>query len=120
MEHNEKRIKCAVKKISKPTRRQIEMKQRTWKAEWKKDVEKIAQLKSPFIVRTYDAFEDDDYAYIVMEYCENGDVSYLMHQRRTAGQQFAEGVSHSRSLVFPMLMSFVSYFLLLLWYCGFF
>jgi serine/threonine protein kinase len=119
MEHKEKNIKCAVKRLLKPTRREIAMGQKTWNTDWKKDVEKIAQLKSPFIVRMYDAFEDNDYAYIVMEYCEIGDLSYLTHQRRTAGQQFTEGVSHSRSLVFPMLMSFVSYSLLLFWYCGF-
>jgi serine/threonine protein kinase len=101
MEHKIKRIKYAVKKSAKPSPVDIEM-GKPWKADWKKDVEKIAQLKSPFIVQMYDAFEDDDYAYIVMEYCETGDLSYMMHQRRTAGQQFTEGVSHSRYLIFRL------------------
>jgi serine/threonine protein kinase len=80
MEHKEKKIQCAVKRISKPTAKELK-KGKTWKSDWKKDVEKLAALKSPFIVQTYDAFEDDLYAYIVMEYCESGDLSYLMHLR---------------------------------------
>jgi serine/threonine protein kinase len=99
MEHEAKKVKCAMKKISKPSARDIEMGS-TWNANWKKDVEKLAQLKSPFVVRTYDAFEDEDYAYIVMEYCSTGDLKYLMFQRTKAGKCFTESVFFFSSLLF--------------------
>jgi serine/threonine protein kinase len=92
MEHKRKKIKCAVKKILKPTQIEIEL-GKTWKEDWMTDVAKLATLKSPFIVQIYDAFEDEDAAYIVMEYSSKGDLRVLMSQRQKSGRPFAESVS---------------------------
>jgi serine/threonine protein kinase len=110
MEHKEKRIKCAVKRISKPARREIEMELKTWDVNWKNDVAKLAALRSPNIADTYDAFENDDFAYIAMEYCGGGDLQFLLLKKQKSGRWFTEGVF--LLLFFSFIHSFFSFFLL--------
>jgi serine/threonine protein kinase len=108
MEHKKKKVKYAVKKILKPTRREIEI-GKQWKADWKTDVAKLTSLQSPVIVQTHDAFEDADAAYIVMEYCSKGDLRYLMCQRHQADQPFTESVSESFRIPSCIFSSFFSF-----------
>ena len=55
-----------------------------------KEVQLLAEMDSPFIVRYYDSFVDGDSLHIVMEHCERGDLS--RHLRR-AGERGAKGLA---------------------------
>jgi serine/threonine protein kinase len=109
MEHKEKKINCAVKKILKPSQREIEQ-GKTLNADWKNVIPILATPKSPYIVQTYDAFEDKNYAYIVMEYCEKGDLGYELSQRQKAGLPFTESVPFSSKIPFCIPYNFVPVF----------
>ncbi|KAJ9447003.1 putative spindle assembly checkpoint kinase-like protein [Diplonema papillatum] len=51
---------------------------------WKTETTVHLRLKHPFIVRLHSVFEDAEYKYLVLEYCEHGDMAHYFH--RTIGQ----------------------------------
>ena len=51
------------------------------KEEVKKEAKLLSQIKSDFVVKFYDTFEEKNYLNIVMEYCEGGDLEQLLKQR---------------------------------------
>jgi serine/threonine protein kinase len=91
-EHKSKKIICAVKKIAKPSKRQIEI-GLDWTSTWKMEVSLMAMVSSPYVVHIYDTIEDEKYAYIVMEYCEKGDLRYYLYQRNKASKPIFEPVT---------------------------
>jgi NIMA (never in mitosis gene a)-related kinase len=40
-----------------------------------KEVKMLQRFNSPFIVKYHDSFKEKDYLYIVMEYCDDGDLN---------------------------------------------
>jgi NIMA (never in mitosis gene a)-related kinase len=42
----------------------------------------LASLDSPYIVKYYDSFIENKILYIVMEYCEMGDLSKVLNTQR--------------------------------------
>ena len=51
------------------------------KEEIKKEAKLLSQIKSNFVVKFYDSFEENNELNIVMEYCEGGDLDKLLNQR---------------------------------------
>jgi NIMA (never in mitosis gene a)-related kinase len=51
------------------------------KEEIKKEAKLLSQIKSNFVVKFYDSFEENNQLNIVMEYCEGGDLDKLLNQR---------------------------------------
>ena len=51
------------------------------KEEIKKEAKLLSQIKSNFIVKFFDSFEENNQLNIVMEYCEGGDLEKLLNQR---------------------------------------
>jgi serine/threonine protein kinase len=103
MEHKVKKMKVVVKKIPKPSAEDLR-KEPNWNPHWITDVEKLASLKCPYLMHIYDAFEDEDDAYIVMDYCEKGDLGDLMKERKNAGSFFSEAVSFLLNVMFSLFL----------------
>lgn len=34
----------------------------------------MREMNSPFIIKLFDAYEDSDYLYLILEYCQLGDL----------------------------------------------
>ena len=58
-----------------------------------KEVQLLAEMDSPYIVRYFDSFIDKDSLHIVMEHCERGDLSRHL---RKAGERGAKGLPEER------------------------
>jgi hypothetical protein len=59
---------------------------------FKQEVETMAAVSSPYIVKILGAFEDARNQYIVMEYCENGNLRDFLKRRETDGSPLSEEV----------------------------
>ncbi|CAN0377364.1 unnamed protein product [Lampetra planeri] len=71
-------IEVAIKMIDKQAMRRAGMVDRV-----RAEVEIHSQLKHPAILEMYGCFEDDNYVYLVLEMCHNGEMSrYLKNQGR--------------------------------------
>lgn len=46
------------------------------------EVQILAQLKSPYVVRYYDSFMEKDALHIVMEFCDRGDLQNLLKKAK--------------------------------------
>ncbi|KAG5846275.1 hypothetical protein ANANG_G00148050 [Anguilla anguilla] len=55
-----------------------------------REVSELEALKHPFIVQYNDSFEDDMNVYIVVEYCEGGDLSQEIKKQKDTGEYFPE------------------------------
>ncbi|XP_035280412.1 serine/threonine-protein kinase 4-like isoform X2 [Anguilla anguilla] len=55
-----------------------------------REVSELEALKHPFIVQYNDSFEDDMNVYIVMEYCEGGNLSEEIKKQKDTGEYFPE------------------------------
>ncbi|KAJ8268720.1 hypothetical protein COCON_G00113270 [Conger conger] len=55
-----------------------------------KEVAALKDLKHPFIVEYSDSFEDIKDLFIVMEYCEGGDLSQEIQKHKDTGGCFTE------------------------------
>ena len=51
------------------------------KEEVKQEANLLSQIKSDFVVKYFDSFEENNCLNIVMEYCEGGDLEHLLKQR---------------------------------------
>ena len=51
------------------------------KEEVKTEAKLLSQIKSDFVVKYYESFEENNFLNIVMEYCELGDLEHLLKQR---------------------------------------
>ena len=51
------------------------------KEEVKEEANLLSQIKSNYVVKYYDSFEENNCLNIVMEYCEGGDLEHLLKQR---------------------------------------
>ena len=49
--------------------------------EVKEEANLLSQIKSDYVVKYYDSFEENNCLNIVMEYCEGGDLEHLLKQR---------------------------------------
>ena len=57
---------------------------KTQKDEVKLESEILRKIKSKYVVKYYDSFEEENNLYIVMEYCESGDLNdYIEKQKKT-------------------------------------
>jgi serine/threonine protein kinase len=59
---------------------------------FQREVAAMAAISSPYIVTIVDAFEDSNYQYIVMEYCENGNLRDYLRQRVSSQSPLSEQV----------------------------
>jgi serine/threonine-protein kinase ULK/ATG1 len=77
-----------IKKINKGIEKQIE-----------NEIKNLTALQSPFIVKLYDYFRSGEYIYMVLEYCEDGDLKhYLEKNRKNEGLSEAEAQTFMRHL----------------------
>jgi serine/threonine protein kinase len=92
--HKGKGMLCAVKKMPK-----IEQTDGSTDAVqtmlFEQEVKAMAALSSPYLVKILDAFEETNYQYIVMEYCENGNLRDFLKRREKAGNPLSEKVFSS-------------------------
>lgn len=56
----------------------------------KQEVIYLKKLDSPNIVKYYETYEDDDYVYLVMEYCPGGELFDLISQKLEKSKKFKE------------------------------
>lgn len=47
----------------------------------------LSKLKSDYVVHYYDSFEENNNVYIIMEYCEGGDLSHYLSDYKKANQK---------------------------------
>jgi hypothetical protein len=59
---------------------------------WQQEVKTIADVSSSHIVSIFDAFEDQFYMYIVMEYCAKGNLRGLLLSLEMGGKTVSEAV----------------------------
>lgn len=79
----------AVKKLSK----------KSFKGQWwTTDIESMKKLDNPHICRIFEVWEDSEHVYIVMEYCQGGDLTSL-HER--------QDVDHSEATVAVLVRQMV-------------
>ena len=52
------------------------------KEEVKKEAKLLSQIKSDFVVKLYEFFEENNQLNIVMEYCENGDLEKFLKETK--------------------------------------
>jgi hypothetical protein len=71
--HKQKKIRCVVKRIPKIEEAE-EGTESVQELLWKQEVAAMAAVSSRYIVKIFDAFEDEMYQHIVTEYCENGNL----------------------------------------------
>ena len=68
----------------------------------------MKQLKHPNIIQLYDVFENEDIIYIIMEYCEYGDLYSLLHSFKSL---YLASISPFFTLIlFTILNTALSYF----------
>jgi serine/threonine-protein kinase ULK/ATG1 len=71
-----------IKKITKSVEKQVE-----------NEIKNLTTLSSPFIVKLYDYFRSGDHIYMVLEYCEDGDLKNYLSKKK-------EGLSEAEALTF--------------------
>jgi serine/threonine protein kinase len=99
----EKEMKVVVKKMPKPTAEDSQH-GTPWNDSWKVDLAKLAAVKCRHIVQIFDAFEDDNDAYIFLEYCEKKDLRNLMRDQNHVGLPFSEEVSLISDILFATFL----------------
>ena len=62
------------------------------KNEVKQESEILKKIKSKYVVKYYDSFEEDNKLNIVMEYCESGDLSQFIENQKKTGVLLHEDV----------------------------
>lgn len=72
-------LEVAIKMIDKKAMHKVGMIQRV-----RNEVEIHCQLKHPSILELYNYFEDDNYVYLVLEMCHNGEMSRYLKNRKNA------------------------------------
>jgi serine/threonine protein kinase len=86
-----KQIRCVVKRMPK-IKMANDVPEFSQTMQWKQEVATMAAISSEYIVQILDALEDDMYQYIVMEYCENGNLRDYLKRREQAGSPLSETV----------------------------
>jgi serine/threonine protein kinase len=66
-----------------------------------KEIAFLRAFKSPFIVQLVETFVDGNRIFIVMEYCENGDLSKLMKTYKEQDQLLPETVWFFHFVLLP-------------------
>lgn len=61
----------------------------------KNEITNLQALSSPFIVKFYDCFRDKENLYLVLEYCDDGDLKSELEKNRKNN-----GLSESEALIF--------------------
>jgi serine/threonine protein kinase len=89
--HKVKQIRCVVKKMPKIKIAKV-VPESAQTVQWKHEVAAMAAISSDYIVKIFDAFEEKNYQYIVMEYCENGNLRDFLMTRESAGRPLSEQV----------------------------
>ncbi|KAH7815568.1 putative plant dual-specificity MAP kinase kinase family domain protein [Monocercomonoides exilis] len=56
----------------------------------KKEVHILQRMKSPFVVQYLEHFYDENYTYIIMEHCQNGDLRHLLEAHKKKQSYFEE------------------------------
>jgi calcium-dependent protein kinase len=56
----------------------------------KLEVNFLRKLDSPNIVKYYETYEDDEYVYLVMEYCSGGELFDLISKKLEKSGKFKE------------------------------
>ena len=59
------------------------------------EIKLLQNFNSPFIVQYVESFRDSRFLYIVMEYCENGNLRDTINDAKKRGFQFSEDVCPS-------------------------
>eukprot|EP01105_Mastigella_eilhardi_P013559 TRINITY_DN308_c0_g1_i5.p1 TRINITY_DN308_c0_g1~~TRINITY_DN308_c0_g1_i5.p1 ORF type:complete len:1333 (+),score=319.09 TRINITY_DN308_c0_g1_i5:117-4001(+) len=65
----------------------------------------LASMQNPFIVKLYYAFQNERYLFLVMEYCNGGDVASLLHNMNTFSGKMARIYSAETVLALECLHS---------------
>ncbi|XP_078395684.1 serine/threonine-protein kinase PLK4 isoform X2 [Cetorhinus maximus] len=83
-------LEVAIKMIDKKAMHKVGMVQRV-----RNEVEIHCQLKHPSILELYNYFEDNNYVYLVLEMCHNGEMSrYLKNRKATFSEDEARHFMH--------------------------
>uniref|UniRef100_UPI00398F5A9F serine/threonine-protein kinase PLK4 isoform X2 n=1 Tax=Pristiophorus japonicus TaxID=55135 RepID=UPI00398F5A9F len=83
-------LEVAIKMIDKKAMHKVGMVQRV-----RNEVEIHCQLKHPSILELYNYFEDNNYVYLVLEMCHNGEMSrYLKNRKTTFSEDEARHFMH--------------------------
>ncbi|XP_051891784.1 serine/threonine-protein kinase PLK4 [Pristis pectinata] len=83
-------LEVAIKMIDKKAMHKVGMVQRV-----RNEVEIHCQLKHPSILELYNYFEDDNYVYLVLEMCHNGEMSrYLKNRKASFSEDEARHFMH--------------------------
>jgi serine/threonine protein kinase len=59
---------------------------------YEENIECWRRVESKFVVKYVDHYFDDNYVYIIMEYCSNGDVHKMIDTMIRNGNRFSEEV----------------------------
>ena len=73
---------CAIKRISRTIGDEMIIRV-------KRELELMSKIRSPFIVSLYDTFDDENYIYIVMEFCQNGSLKDWILKEGPIGEDVA-------------------------------